>query len=49
MTDYKFIKIESSGGVARIAFARPKHNVLNIEMMRELIAGLENLKADRGL
>jgi cyclohexa-1,5-dienecarbonyl-CoA hydratase len=49
MTDYKFIKIESSGAVARIAFARPKHNVLNIEMMRELIAGLENLKADRGL
>ncbi|MCU0593330.1 MAG: enoyl-CoA hydratase/isomerase family protein [Desulfobacterales bacterium] len=49
MTDFKFIKVDSSGGVARITFARPKHNVLNIEMMRELIAGLENLKADREL
>ncbi|MCK7514429.1 MAG: enoyl-CoA hydratase/isomerase family protein [Desulfobacterales bacterium] len=49
MSDFKFIKIESSGGVARIAFARPKHNVLNIEMMKELIAELEKLKADREL
>jgi len=49
MSDFKFIKTETSGGVARITFARPKHNVLNIEMMRELIAGLENLKADREL
>jgi cyclohexa-1,5-dienecarbonyl-CoA hydratase len=49
MTDFKFIKAESSGGVARIALARPKHNVLNIEMMEELISGLENLKADREL
>ena len=49
MTDFKFIKTESSGGVARIALARPKHNVFNIEMMEELISGLENLKADREL
>lgn len=49
MTDFKFIKIDSSAGVARITLARPKHNVLNIEMMRELIAGLEALKADREL
>lgn len=49
MTDFKFIKIDSSAGVARISLARPKHNVLNIEMMRELIAGLETLKADREL
>jgi cyclohexa-1,5-dienecarbonyl-CoA hydratase len=49
MTDFKFIKADSSGGVARIALARPKHNVLNIEMMEELISGLENLKADREL
>ena len=49
MSDFKCIKIDISGGVARVALARPKHNVLNIEMMRELIAGLENLKADRGL
>ena len=49
MTDFKFIKIDSSGGVARITLARPKHNVLTIDMMREVIAGLENLKADREL
>lgn len=46
MTDFKFIRIDSAGGAARITLARPKHNVLNIEMMQELIAGLENLKAD---
>jgi cyclohexa-1,5-dienecarbonyl-CoA hydratase len=49
MTDSKFIKTDSSAGVARITLARPKHNVLNIEMMRELIAALENLKADPDL
>jgi cyclohexa-1,5-dienecarbonyl-CoA hydratase len=49
MTDFKFIKIEASGGGARITFARPKHNVMNIEMMQELIAGLERLKTDREL
>jgi cyclohexa-1,5-dienecarbonyl-CoA hydratase len=49
MADFKFIKIESSGGAARVTFARPKHNVLNIEMMQELIAALESLKADRDL
>lgn len=49
MTDFRFIQIDSSAGVARITLARPKHNVLNIEMMRELIAGLEGLKADTGL
>jgi cyclohexa-1,5-dienecarbonyl-CoA hydratase len=49
MPDFKFIKADSSGGVARIALARPKHNVLNIEIMEELISGLENLKADREL
>lgn len=49
MTDFKFIKIDSSAGLARISLARPKHNVLNIAMMRELIAGLEGLKADREL
>jgi cyclohexa-1,5-dienecarbonyl-CoA hydratase len=49
MTDFKFIKVVSSEGVARITLARPKHNVLNIEMMRELIAGLEALKTDQAL
>jgi len=49
MAELKFIRIESSGGVARITLARPKHNVLNIEMMQELIAELEKLQADREL
>jgi cyclohexa-1,5-dienecarbonyl-CoA hydratase len=49
MSDLKFLKLETEGGVARIALARPKHNVLNIEMMQELIAALEKLKADREL
>jgi cyclohexa-1,5-dienecarbonyl-CoA hydratase len=46
MSDQQFIKIDMRGGVARIIFARPKHNVLNIAMMQELIAALEKLKAD---
>jgi cyclohexa-1,5-dienecarbonyl-CoA hydratase len=49
MPELKFIRIESSAGVARITLARPKHNVLNIEMMKELIAELEKLRADREL
>lgn len=49
MFDLKFLKLDKSGGVARITFARPKHNVFNIDMMKELIAELEELKADRDL
>jgi cyclohexa-1,5-dienecarbonyl-CoA hydratase len=49
MPALKFLKVETAEAVARITFARPKHNVLNIEMMQELIAELERLKADRGL
>jgi cyclohexa-1,5-dienecarbonyl-CoA hydratase len=49
MTDLKFIKLEKADGVARITLARPKHNVLNIEMMAELNAELEKLKADADL
>jgi cyclohexa-1,5-dienecarbonyl-CoA hydratase len=49
MSDQTFTKIDIAGGVARVTLARPKHNVLNIEMMQELIAALEKLKADREL
>jgi cyclohexa-1,5-dienecarbonyl-CoA hydratase len=49
MSDHKFLKLDHSDGVARITLARPKHNVFNIEMMRELTAELEKLKADREL
>ena len=47
MSDQKFIKTDIAGGVARVTLARSKHNVLNIEMMRELIAALEKIQADR--
>jgi cyclohexa-1,5-dienecarbonyl-CoA hydratase len=49
MPDLKFIKLAKADGVARIHLARPKHNVLNIDMMNELNAELEGLKADRDL
>jgi len=49
MPDLRFLKLEKSDGVARITLARPKHNVLNIEMMQEVIAELEKLQADREL
>lgn len=49
MADFKCIKLDTSGGIARVALARPKHNVLNIETMKELIGALETLKADQEL
>ncbi len=49
MSELKNIKIEKAEGVARITLARPKHNVLNIEMMNELNSELENLIADNDL
>jgi cyclohexa-1,5-dienecarbonyl-CoA hydratase len=45
----KHLKVEKAEGVARITFDRPKHNVLNIEMMNELNAELESLIADNDL
>jgi cyclohexa-1,5-dienecarbonyl-CoA hydratase len=49
MSDLKFLKMEKAEGLARIVLARPKHNVLNIDMMKELIGELEKLKADADL
>ena len=49
MTELKHLKIEKADGVARITFARPKHNVFNIEMMNELNGELEGLVADNDL
>jgi len=46
MNEQKSIRIEKDEGVARITLSRPKHNVLNIEMMKELNAELEKLIAD---
>ncbi|MEW6742207.1 MAG: enoyl-CoA hydratase/isomerase family protein [Planctomycetota bacterium] len=49
MSDLQHHRLEKSEGVARLVLARPKHNVLNIEMMRELNSILEGLLADREL
>lgn len=46
MTAYKHLKIKKTDGVARITLARPKHNVLDIEMMTELNAELDLLGVD---
>jgi len=49
MSEPKNLKIEIDEGVARITFTRPKHNVLNIEMMNELNSELEGLVANNDL
>jgi cyclohexa-1,5-dienecarbonyl-CoA hydratase len=49
MAEQRFIKIEKADGVARITLARPKHNVMNIDMMTELNSRLEELIADPAL
>jgi len=49
MTALKHIRLEQADGVAKIRLARPKHNVLNIAMMKELSAALEKLAKDRDL
>ena len=49
MSESKNLKIEIADGVARITFARPKHNVFNIEMMNEFNAMLKELANDNDL
>jgi len=49
MAELKHLKLEKTDGVARLTLVRPKHNVLNIEMMNELNAELELLIADNDL
>jgi len=46
---YQHIKTEYANGLARITLARPRHNVLNIEMMKELNGALTSLAADANL
>lgn len=46
MPELNHLKIEKSDDVARITLARPKHNVLDIEMMNELNGELEELVSD---
>jgi cyclohexa-1,5-dienecarbonyl-CoA hydratase len=49
MSELKYLKIEKDDGIAKITLARPKHNVLDIEMMNELNGELEGLLADDDL
>ena len=49
MSEYKNLKIEIADRVAQVTFARPKHNVFNIEMMNEFNAVLEELGNDNDL
>jgi cyclohexa-1,5-dienecarbonyl-CoA hydratase len=49
MSHLKFINHEIVDGVATLTFNRPKHNVLNIQMMNELNGQLETLADDGSL
>jgi cyclohexa-1,5-dienecarbonyl-CoA hydratase len=49
MTQLKHIQMAKADGIARITLARPKHNVLNIEMMNELNSELDRLVNDEDL
>jgi cyclohexa-1,5-dienecarbonyl-CoA hydratase len=49
MPDLKYLHVDNTGGVARITLARPKHNVLNIDMMNEINGQLEMLLTDQAL
>lgn len=46
MAELQNIRIDKSEGVAKIFLDRPKHNVLNIEMMNELNSELEKIAGD---
>jgi cyclohexa-1,5-dienecarbonyl-CoA hydratase len=46
MSHLQFIQHVVAEGVATLTFDRPKHNVLNIEMMNELNGQLDDLAAD---
>lgn len=45
MSELKNLKFEKADGIAQITLARPKHNVLNIEMINELNSVLEGIIA----
>jgi cyclohexa-1,5-dienecarbonyl-CoA hydratase len=49
MAEFKFVKFEKANGVARVTLARPKHNVMNIDMINELSSLFEALWSDNEL
>jgi len=46
MRDPKHIDLKVSEAVARLTLSRPRHNVMNLEMMKEIVSCLEALAAD---
>jgi cyclohexa-1,5-dienecarbonyl-CoA hydratase len=49
MTNVQTIRTSYADGVARLTFARPKHNVFNIAMMQDFNAALASLTAEKDL
>jgi cyclohexa-1,5-dienecarbonyl-CoA hydratase len=47
--EYRFIRCELTGGVARIVLARPPLNIMTIAMMEEIGAALESVASFPGL
>ena len=41
--DFKFIRWDDTGVVAHLTLNRPKQNIMNIEMLREMARGIESL------
>ena len=42
---FKFIRWDDSGVVAHLTLNRPKQNIMNIEMLREIVRAIESLSA----
>lgn len=49
MSELTYLKAETADGVAKVTFARPKHNVFNIAMINEFNSVLEKLIDDVSL
>ena len=49
MSELKYLKFEKTNGVAYVTLVRPKHNVMNIDMMNEINSLLEALGSDNEL
>lgn len=45
--EYKSVRFETAGGVARLTLDRPPANVLSVDLMREVNAALESLEYQR--
>ncbi len=45
--EFKFIRFDDSGVVAHLSLHRPKQNVMNIDMLREITRAIESLSARR--